>query len=177
MEHSLSEWSRRTELPLNEEKCEILNIVTKKNFTPDPIFTRTGMEVKQVESLSFLRVIFSADLKSNLHFDSITKRAMRRIFIIRNLRKCRCPRSLMKKTYFALIRSILLYAYPCVCNSSSYLQNKFLRVEKRVSRIIGEDMSPALLDVAEESCSRLLSLPSPTIRNIPYDQCSWKEVT
>ena len=89
--------------------------------------------------------------------DSMSMDWLCEYFIIRNLRKCRCPRSLMKKTYFALIRSILLYAYPCVCNSSSYLQNKFLRVEKRVSRIIGEDMSPALLDVAEESCSRLMS--------------------
>lgn len=138
---NLTEWSRRTELPLNVDKCEILNIVTKKNFFPDPVFTLTGVQVKQVDSLSFLGVTFSADLKWNLHFDSVSKKAMRRIFIIRNLRKCRCPPSLMRRTYNALIRSILLYAYPCLCNSPSYLQNRLLRVEKRVSRIIGEEMS------------------------------------
>ena len=78
-----------------------------------------------------------------------------RIFIIRNLSKCRCPPSLIMKSHCAFILSI--YGYPCLCNSPSYMQKRLIRVEKRVSRIIGERMFPALSEAADKSCEQLMS--------------------
>ena len=83
---------------------------------------------------------------------------MRRVFIMRNLRKCNCSLSLMMRAYFAFLRSVLLYAYPCLCNAPSYLQKRLLRVEKRVAKIIGVEITPSLLDAADASCSKLLSV-------------------
>ena len=154
---NLVEWSRQSGLPVNEEKCKIFDVVTRKDIVPHPVMMSNGVQVKQVSSMSFLGVVFSCNLKWNLHFDSVYKKAMRRVFVIRNLRKCDCPQALMTTAYNAFIRSVLLYAFPCVCNAPSYLLHKLLRVEKRVSRIIGVNISPTLLEVADVTCKKLLS--------------------
>lgn len=154
---NLIAWSRHSGLPVNEDKCKIFDVVTKKNIVPCPVMMSNGVQVKQVPSMSFLGVVFSSDLKWNLHFDNVYKKAMRRVFVVRNLRKCDCSPALMTNAYFAFIRSVLLYAFPCVCNAPSFLLRKLLRVEKRVSRIIGESISPTLLEAADVSCKKLLS--------------------
>ena len=74
---NLVAWSRRSGLPINEEKCRILDIVTKKNFIPSQVVTSSGVFVKQVQSLTFLGVTFASDLRWNLHLDSVYKKAMR----------------------------------------------------------------------------------------------------
>ena len=81
---------------------------------------------------------------------------MRRVFIIRNLRRCGCPPELMLRAYYAFMRQILLYAYPCVCNAPAYLKQMLTRVENRVSRIIGSKIQPCLLQAADASCVRLM---------------------
>ncbi len=98
----------------------------------------------------------SSDLKWNMQIDFLFRKAMRRIFIIRNLRRCDCPHELILRAYHAFIRQILLYAYPCVCNASGYLKSKLTRVESRVSRIVGRKIESPLMQVADNACKKLM---------------------
>ena len=82
------------------------------------------------------------------------KKASHRIFIIRNLRKGGCPKELMKWCYISFIRSVLLYAFQCVCKAPLRLLNLLDGVERCVARIIGEGrpITPSLHSVAGSTC-------------------------
>ena len=159
---NLMDWSCSTQLPVNLKKCQTMDIITKRSCTINPILTVDGQSVKQVNSLCFLGVHFSDNLKWNAHFDMVIKKASKRIFVLRNLRKCGCPTHIMKKAFFALMRSVLLYAYPAICNAPRYLHARLLRFESRISRIIGDPISPSILDVADSLCYSLLRKISDT---------------
>lgn len=113
--------------------------------------------LKNVSFVSFLGVTLSKDLKWTRHFDNCIRKASKRIFIIRNLRRARCPSHLIFRAYASFIRSVLLYAAPCFCNAPNHLLDKFLRIERRIFRIIGSDSFPSLIDVFNNSCCKLFS--------------------
>ena len=154
---NLVRWSARVKLPLNYDKCAVLDIITKRNLLLSPIHLLNGSTLVNVSSLRFLGVIFCKDMKWNLHVQSIVSKACKRMYIIYNLRRSGCSSDLIFKTYIALIRSVLLFGYPCICNSPNYLLCKLLQVEKRVKKIIGSvENFPSLFEVADKMCDKLM---------------------
>ena len=159
--NNIVSWSNSTNLPLNFSKCRVLDFVTSRSLSVKPVILNPSESVpvflNQVKSLSFLGVILSSDLKWNLHFDSVIKKASKRIYVIRNLRRGGCPSFLLWRSYILLIRSVLLYAFPCICNAPQYLLDDFLCLERRVSKIInnGDVCVPSLFPAAEASCEGL----------------------
>lgn len=149
-------WSSTYNLPLNFSKCKVLDIITRKNYVPDPIVTSDGSLLQNVNELKILGVILSSNLKWNSHVKHVVSRASQRIFIIRNLKRSGCSSDLMLKAYISFIRSVLLYAYPCFCNLPSYLFDKLVTVEKRVFRIIEPSNDfPVLSYSADKMCKKL----------------------
>jgi hypothetical protein len=65
----------------------------------------------------------------------------------------------MIQCYVSFIRSILTYGFPCFCNAPGYLIQKFLRVERRIFRIIGvnPDSSISFLHAATRTCTKLFT--------------------
>ena len=153
-------WSLSTHLPLNTQKCCVLDFVTKRSLPLLPISLSPSDSLKQVDSLRFLGVRFSSSLKWNSHFDFIIKKACKRIYVVRNLRRSGVPSVFLWRSYVALIRSVLIYAYPCFCNAPQFLMNNLLRVERRVCRIINDDSvcNPSLLQACEASCDQLFNV-------------------
>lgn len=148
-------WSLTSHLPINPSKCRVIDFVTKTSLSLSAIeIDSCGSFLNQVSSLSFLGVIFSHDLRWNDHFDNVLKKACKRIFVIRNLRKGGCPPMLIWRVYVVLIRSVLLYAFPCFCNAPKFLLEKFLRLERRICRIVNDKdvCSPLLQLAAENTC-------------------------
>ena len=116
-----------------------------------------GASLNEVQTLSFLGVIFSHDMKWNAHIDKIVKKACKRMFIIYNLRRSGCSEHLIFWSYCAFIRSVILYAFPAWCNVPDYLIWKLCVVERRVMRIIGSSsLFPSFMDVAEKTCLKLM---------------------
>lgn len=152
-------WSRSAHLPLNLNKCRVLDFVTKRSLSLQPVVVSPDVFLEQVDSHPFLGVRFCTNLKWDIHFDFILKKASKRIFIIRNLRRSGASPSLMWRTYVALIRPILLYAFPCICNAPNFLWDKLVRVERRVCRIISDNSvcNPSLLYAADLSGLRFFS--------------------
>ena len=151
-----------------------MDIVTKSSLRLNPVSCNDTSALNNVNSVSFLGVTLSNDLKWNLHFDKCIKKACKRIFLIRNLRRARCSSSLLFRVYVSFIRStcILLYAVPCFCNAPKHLFDKFLRIERRIFRIIGPDSSsfPSLSDAVNTSCCKLFNnidkFPNHSLRHL-----------
>ena len=98
-------------------------------------------------------------------------RASRRIFIIRNLKRSACSPELIFRAYVAFVRSILLYAFPSFCNLPLYLFKHIVAIEKRVFRIIDDnivqdDLSQAASKCCESLFNRILSNSNHPLRNL-----------
>jgi len=149
------DWSARVKLPVNVDKCCVMDFQTKRSISLAPISINNDF-LPSVKSLKLLGVTLTSDMKWNQHIDNILTKASKRVFILRNLRRAGCPSNLTTRAYCAFIRSIILYAFPCFCNASSYLLLKLERLEKRCFRIISSDfqMRP-LRDISNSICAKL----------------------
>ena len=156
---NLIPWSNSLCIPINRSKCFVMDINTNPNLQTSPVITSDNSSLQQVHSFKFLGIIFSEDLKWNNHFDYILKKASKRIFIVRNLRRSGSSVAVMLQCYFAFIRSLLIYSFPCFCNAPDYLLRKLLKLERRVFRIIGVSLpnDSSLLNAASVSCQKLFS--------------------
>jgi len=155
----LLSWAQTVKLPLNLDKCCVMDFVTKRDMQLPPIrLTENSSNcLAQVQSMCFLGVTFSNDFKWNLHFQNLIKKASKRLFLIRNLRRARCPPHLLFRCYSSFIRSLLLYAYPAFCNAPEYLHNKLFRFENRAFRIMNLDskLHPSLESSMTSLCDNL----------------------
>lgn len=154
----LVSWSTFVKLPINFDKSCVMDIITKRNMSLNDVYLPDGNVLNKVSSLSFLGVTFCYNLKWNLHIDAVMKKVCKRLFIIYNLRRAGCSKQVMFDCYIAFIRSVLLFAFPCFCNSPDYLLSQLSSFEKRVFRIMGSHGEfPLLLDVANKICNKLFS--------------------
>ena len=71
--------------------------------------------------LKFLGVHLSEDLTWAVHCDYIVKKANRRLYALRQLKKCKVPSADIVHIYCALIRSILEYASAVFAGLPKYL--------------------------------------------------------
>ena len=148
-------WSGVLGLPINYSKCAVIDIVTRRNLTVYPILLNNGTPIQTVQSLKILGIHLANDLKWNTHINKVVSQASQRLFILANLKRSDCPADVLRKAYFAFIRSIILYCCPVFINSPKYLTDKLIRIEKRASKIIGEEISPDVLSMMNRCCTSL----------------------
>ena len=67
-----------------------------------------------------------------MHFDYIVKKADRRLYALRQLKKCKVPSADIVHVYCALIRSILEHAPAVFADLPKYLDCYLENVQKRV---------------------------------------------
>ena len=143
-------WSSHIGLPLNVDKCGVMDIISKRSLSLSPIPNLASKDFSKI-----LGVIFSNDLTWNRHVEMVVKKANKRFFILRNLKRSGCPTKILIHVYRAMIQSLFIYCFPVFCNLPRYLLEKLNRVEKRAARIIGGDLVPSLSIVLENHCSSL----------------------
>ena len=85
----------------------------------------------------------------NSHVENIIKKANKRLYLIRNLKRAACPSSAMLLAYNSVIRPLLLYAYPCFCNFPAYLRERLLKLERRVFRIAGASNDVSVIEAGD----------------------------
>jgi len=167
---NITSWSNSTGLPVNAAKCAVMDFTTKKNLVLSPVRVSTDSFLPNVTSLKLLGVLLSCDMRWQLHVDSVVAKASKRLYVIRFLRKATCPTDTVTSAYIALIRPLLLYSCPVLCNMPLYLTKKLVRLEKRASRIIGDAPRNPLLETGEALCKRLFS-QTITDPDHPLRQC------
>ena len=149
-------WSHMNGLSINYSKCSVMNFVTKKNMSLNTIVTHLG-PLSSVTSSKVLGVYLRSDLKWNAHVNAMTKRGIRNLYILRYLKKCSCPPSVLRSAYFAFVRSHFLFCCPVLVNMPDYLKSKILHVEKRAAKIIGDDIVPDYDSAVEKVCRSLFA--------------------
>ncbi|KAM4620420.1 olfactory receptor 8I2-like [Polymixia lowei] len=97
-----------------------------------------GTPVTSVESCRFLGITISRDLKWELNITTIMKKARKRMFFLRQLKKFRLPRTMMTQFYTSIIESILTYSiitwFPAATVKD---KTRLQRVIRSAERVIG----------------------------------------
>ena len=92
---------------LNPSKCKIMafHFLHYNSFQCPPVAT-CGCILEEVKSFKFLGVFISHDLTCTVHCDCIMKKANRRLYALRQLRRCGMSAHDSVMVYCSLVRSI-----------------------------------------------------------------------
>ena len=153
--NNIISWSRKLGLPINYSKCAVMDIITRKSIAVNSIVSDNGSQIQTMPSLKILGVHLASDLKWNIHINKVVAQSSQLLFVLANLKRSDCSSVVLRKAYFAFIRSILLYCCPVFVNSPKYLKDKLIRIEKRASKIIGEQISPDIMSMVNRCCTSL----------------------
>lgn len=146
----ISQWCESNFMRINFSKTNLMDIITKSSLS-----LRSSESMTCVRVVRLLGVIHSDSLKWNNHIDHAIKRASKLIFCIFCLKRSGVSSVVLWSVYEAIIRSVLVFAFPAFCNLSNYLRQRLCAFEKRVSRIIGSQPSKSITDFCDMLCRRL----------------------
>ena len=140
--------------------------------------------VRRVETYKILGVHLSSDLTWNVHIEYIVKKASKRLYALRSLKKAGVHPSDLVGIYCALIRSVLEYAAPVWSGLLVYLSEVLEAVQRRAMRIIfpNADYNTALCsaglgslaDRRDAICAKFISKArtSPPLSYILTNRCT-----
>ena len=123
--HFIHGWSQENRLQLNQIKCKEVRTCFKG--TP-PCFSQIAIEGTEFELVScakVLGVVISSDLKWSAHIDSITTKAAKRLYLLRQLKRLGIAHSVLVRFYCSVVKSVLEYACQVFhCNLPLYLSEE-----------------------------------------------------
>ena len=114
-----------------------------------------GIVIDRVSSYKLLGLIISNDLSWNEHCDSIHKKATKRLFVLRTLKRVGLGTNDLVLVYCSIVRSIVEYASPVWAAIPLYLDELIESVQRKALKIIfgRVDYAEALVLAGLESLS------------------------
>lgn len=143
----LTTWCRDNNLLLNVSKTKEIVVDFRRGHTQHLALTIDGAVVERVSSTKFLGVHISEDLSWTTNTASLAKRAQRRLYFLRKLRRASAPPAIMTTFYRGTIESILSSCIAVWGGSCTEYNRKALqRIVNTAGRIIGASL-PSLKDI------------------------------
>jgi hypothetical protein len=140
------------------------------NYQQPPLVTINGKQVGLVFQRKVLGLTISSDLKWNSHIDNIVKKASKRLYFLRQLKRAKVSTTETMCFYCTCIRPVVEYASPVFhYGIPIYMCKDIERIQRRAMKIIFPTKSYA----EALSHSKLLTLEER--RQIAYDKL-FKEI-
>ena len=124
-------------MTLNPSKCKEMSVdfLQYNSCVLRPIVGGNAI-VERVAAFQFLGVYISRDLTWDIHVEYILKKANKRLYILRALRRSGVSVPDMVNIYCAVIRSVVEYASPVFSDLLAFLCCALERMQKRALSII-----------------------------------------
>ena len=130
--HYIHDWSKENHLQLNPIKCKEIQTNFKHSPPCYSLVTLEGVEFEKVSSPKVLGVNISSDLKWSAHIGSITVKAAKRLYLLRQLKRTGIDCNVLVRFYCSVIRSVLEYACQVFhCSLPNYLSDEIERIQCR----------------------------------------------
>ena len=101
-------WARKWGMRFQPVKCNMMQLTNKRSSKIQASYTLEGTVVENVESIKYLGVTITNDLKWNTHISNVCTKANRTLrFLRRNLYSC--PPDVKEAAYKGLVRPVLEY--------------------------------------------------------------------
>ncbi|XP_061139787.1 carbohydrate sulfotransferase 6 isoform X3 [Syngnathus typhle] len=151
----LTTWCRDNNLLLNVDKTKEIVVDFRKGHTQHLPLTIDGAVVERVSSAKFLGVHISEDLSWSTNTASLAKKAQRRLYFLRKLRRASAPPAVMTAFYRGTIESVVS---SCIAvwggGCTDYNLKALQRIVNTAGKIAGASL-PSLKDIYTSHLTRM----------------------
>ncbi len=152
----LAVWCSLNNLELNTLKTVEMIVDFRRSPPALPPLTIMNSTVTAAESFRFLGTTIYQDLKWDNHIEPIVKKALQRLYFLRQLRKLNLPQELLKQFYSAIIESVLCTSITVWFSSATKSDLRTLRsVVRTAERIIGTTPPPITIIIQSEQKGKI----------------------
>lgn len=131
------EWCDSNFLNLNVSKTKEMVLDFRRNKNNKEHIAINGSDVEFVPSYKYLGCTLQEDLSWDTHINNQVKKANKRLYHVRCLRKVNVCGKLISMFYNSVVSSVLMYAVACWYNSSTEKnKNDIKRFHKKVCRML-----------------------------------------
>ena len=131
----LGSWARKWGMRFQPVKCNMMQLTRKRIKKIHASYTLEGTNLENVESIKYLGVTITTDLRWNTHVSNVCTKANRTLgFLRRNLYSC--PQEVKEAAYKGLVRPVLDYGSSVWDPSGVVLQEELESVQKRAARFV-----------------------------------------
>lgn len=156
----VNDWCKDNFLDLNVDKTKEMIFDFRLN-SPILVPVRIqDVDVQTVKTYKYLGVNIQSNLKWDVHVNAQTKKANKRLYHLRCLRKLQVDKTIMTLFYNTVISSILIYVITVWYESCGVqLRKNLLKIRKRTVRIIQADSNTNAVEdfssIHRDKCIRL----------------------
>ena len=131
----LGSWARKWGMRFQPVKCNMMQLTRKWIKKIHASYTFEGTNPENVESIKYLGVTITSDLRWNTHVSNVSTKANRTLgFLRRNLHSC--PQEVKEAAYKGLVRPVLDYGSSVWDPPGVVLQEELESVQKRAARFV-----------------------------------------
>ena len=132
-------WASKWGMRFKPVKFNMMQL-TKKHNKIDASYTLKGTVLENVESIKYLGITITSDLKWNSHIRNVCSKANTTLgFLRRNLSSC--PQDVKEAAYKTLVRPILEYGSTVWDPQCNGLNDELESVQKRAARFVTRNYS------------------------------------
>ena len=131
----LGSWARKWGMRFQPVKCNMMQLTRKRIKKIHASYTLEGTNLENVESIKYLGVTITNNLRWNTHVSNVYTEANRTLgFLRRNLYSC--PQEVKEAAYKGLVRPVLDYGSSVWDPPGVVLQEELESVQKRAARFV-----------------------------------------
>ena len=131
----LGSWARKWGMRFQPVKCNVMQLTNKRINKIEASYTLEGTVLENVDSIKYLGVTITNDLKWNTHINNICTKANRTLGSLRrNLFSC--PQDVKEAAYKGLVRPVLEYGSSVWDPHTKCLQEELEKVQNRAARFV-----------------------------------------
>ena len=131
----LGSWARKWGMRFQPVKCNMMQLTRKRIKKIHASYTLEGTNLENVESIKYLGVTITSDLRWNTHVSNVCTKANRTLgFLRRNLHSF--PQEVKEAAYKGLVRPVLDYGSSVWDPPGVVLQEELESVQKRAARFV-----------------------------------------
>ena len=131
----LDSWARKWGMRFQPVKCNMMQLTRKRIKNIHASYTLEGTDLENVESIKYLGVTITSDLRWNTHVSNVCTKANRTLgFLRRNLYSC--PQEVKEAAYKGLVCPVLDYGSSVWDPPGVVLQEELESVRKRTARFV-----------------------------------------
>ena len=131
----LGSWARKWGMRFQPVKCNMMQLTRKRIKKIHASYTLEGTNLENVESIKYLGITITSDLRWNTHVSNVCTKANRTLgYLRRNLYSC--PPEVKEAAYKGLVRPVLDYGSSVWDPPGVVLKEELESVQKRAARFV-----------------------------------------
>ena len=128
--------ARKRGMRFQSVKCSMMQLTRKRSNKIHASYTLEGTDLENVESIKYLGVTITSDLRWNTHVSNVCTKANRSLGFPRRKKIHSCPQVVKEAAYKGLVRPVLDYGSSVWDTPGVVLQEELESVQKRSARFV-----------------------------------------